>query len=279
MGPHLDSLLPRVSVLGRALLMVAIGKGEQGAVGEWHAHLGLQRVHVVDANLLARGNRHNAPAFLAQHADEGLELITGGESAGNGQAVSPAVGHGKAGGQTGRPGVDGLGHHLHHAGHLVVGGRPLIGLVAHHEQSQGGVADVGPKVEGDAPVGNGVQILGERLEVPGDALGQAVHVHVFDVFQRAGDEVLVAGPGGRYRKAAVAGDHRSHPVVARGSEGRIPEHLGVVVGVDVDEAGGHHLAAGVQLDPARQPRTDLANTVPGDGDIGLPSRLPRTVHH
>ena len=49
----------------------------------------------------------------------------------------------------------------------------------------------------------------------------------------------VLGARRRDREAAVAGDDRRDAVPARRREPRIPEHLRVVVGVDVEEAGRH----------------------------------------
>ena len=60
--------------------------------------------------------------------------------------------------------------------------------------------------------------------------------HVLDVLQRADEQLAVLGPDRRDREAAVAGDDRRDAVPARRRERRVPEHLGVVVGVDVDEA-------------------------------------------
>ena len=81
-----------------------------------------------------------------------------------------------------------------------------------------------------------LEVLGERLEVPGDARGQRRRVHVLDVLERAHDQVVVLGPGRRDREAAVAGHDGGDAVVRRRPQRRVPEHLRVVVGVDVDEA-------------------------------------------
>ena len=87
---------------------------------------------------------------------------------------------------------------------------------------------------------------GKRGEVPRDARGERGDVHVLDVLERAGDELVVLGARRRDREPAVAGDHGGDAVEARRRERGIPEHLRVVVRVDVDEAGRDDAVAGVE---------------------------------
>ena len=84
----------------------------------------------------------------------------------------------------------------------------------------------------------GGQVLGEGLEGPVDALDQGVEGHALDVLQRAGDGLAVLGAGRGDPEPAVADDHAGHAVPARRRQVRVPQDLGVVVGVDVDEARG-----------------------------------------
>ena len=58
--------------------------------------------------------------------------------------------------------------------------------------------------------------------------------------------LAVLGAGRRDREAAVAGDDGGDAVEARRRERRVPEHLRVVVRVDVDEPGRDDVAAGVE---------------------------------
>ena len=113
-----------------------------------------------------------------------------------------------------------------------------------------------------------VEVLGERLELPRDARGQRRGVHVLDVLERAHDHVVVLGAGRRDREAAVAGDHGGDAVVRRRPQRRIPEHLRVVVRVDVDEAGRDRAARRVELRLAAQVRADLADHAVRDRDVG-----------
>ena len=50
----------------------------------------------------------------------------------------------------------------------------------------------------------------------------------------------------RDRETAVARDDRGHAVKARRRKRRVPKYLGILVGVNFDEAWGHNCAAGVQ---------------------------------
>ncbi|MEZ5225494.1 MAG: hypothetical protein R2710_02170 [Acidimicrobiales bacterium] len=63
--------------------------------------------------------------------------------------------------------------------------------------------------------------------------------------------------------------------------GRVPEDLGVVVRVDVDEAGGDDASGGVDpvrlVDAGRQVGTDLDDATVLDGDVGPEPRASRAV--
>ena len=81
---------------------------------------------------------------------------------------------------------------------------------------------------------------------------------------------------------AVAHDHGAHPVPTGWGDERVPRDLGVVVGVDVDEAGRQQQPVGVDA------ATSSAN---GSGwldgrdrlaihrNVGGPARRARAVHH
>ena len=58
------------------------------------------------------------------------------------------------------------------------------------------------------------------------------------------------------------------PCSGDGVRAPIPEHLGVEVGVDVDEAGRHHLAGGVDRDRLIGDLADRDDPVVLDTDVG-----------
>ncbi len=133
--------------------------------------------------------------------------------------------------------------------------------------------DVARVVEQRAAPLDRVEVLGERLEVgPGHAFEQRVGRHVLDVLERPDEQLAVLGADRRDREAAVAGDDRGDAVPARGRERGVPEDLGVVVGVDVDEAGRDHVAARVEHPLPVEALPDVADDPVGDGDVGGPGR-------
>ena len=81
--------------------------------------------------------------------------------------------------------------------------------------------------------------------------------HALDPGEHAHQVVAVLGAERRDREAAVAADHRRDAVQRRRAQRRVPEHLRVVVRVDVDEAGRDDLAVGV--DRARRGLVDVAD--------------------
>ena len=139
------------------------------------------------------------------------------------------------------------------------------------------MADVGGEVDADAVVADRREVLGEAGEVPRDAGRERGDVHVLDVLERAGDEVVVLDARRRDREAAVAGDDGGDAVEARRRERGIPEHLRVVVRVDVDEPGRDDAVAGVEHTVAVEVRTDLGDATAGDADVGAHARCAGAV--
>ena len=124
-----------------------------------------------------------------------------------------------------------------HTGDLLGRRRPLVGVVAHDEETECRVAEVGGEVQAEAvPLDRG-EVLGEGGEVPGDA-GPRAETSISSTFSRVwAIKSRCSGSGGRDGEAAVARHHGGDTVEARRGETRVPEHLGVVVGVDVNEPG------------------------------------------
>ena len=100
--------------------------------------------------------------------------------------------------------------------------------------------------------------------------GHGVGRDVLGPLEVAHDEVALVGPGRGEREAAVAHDHAGHAVPARAGAERVPQHLGVHVGVAVDEAGRDDVALGVDLVGA--PLADAADG--GDAARGARRHRP-----
>ena len=103
------------------------------------------------------------------------------------------------GGQSGRPGRHGLGHHPGHRVDLVVGRLVLVGPLAHHPGAHGRMADAGGVVDRLGHGVDGVEVLGERLEVPVDAGRHGGRGNVLGPFDAAHHQIPgpwpATGPG------------------------------------------------------------------------------------
>jgi hypothetical protein len=76
----------------------------------------------------------------------------------------------------------------------------------------------------------------------------------------------------REAEAAIADDDGRDAVLARRGDEGIPVDLGVVVGVDVDEAGRHERAVGLEDAPRSLARAtaDLDDAIAVDPDVARP---------
>ena len=115
-----------------------------------------------------------------------------------------------------------------------------------HLAPQGAVADEEAGVDAE-PVLERVEVLAESGPVPRHALFQGDQGHPLDLGHHAADVVRVLGVDGGQGEPAISPDHRRHAVDVRGRRGGIPEQLGVVVRVGVDDPGGHHEPGRVEL--------------------------------
>ena len=132
---------------------------------------------------------------------------------------------------------------LHRVGHRLqlVGGRRLVRVgaaLAHHVRAQRRVDDVGADVDRVLAAVERVEVVGERLPVPRQALGERRAGDVLDALEHADQPVVLLGRrlGRGEPDAAVAHRDRGDAVEARRGEQRVPRGLAVEVGVDVDEA-------------------------------------------
>ena len=133
-------------------------------------------------------------------------------------------------------GVDRLVQQLHHRRRPARGVASLpTDVRAHHVAAQRAVADEEPGVHADVAV-EPVEVVGEGLPVPVDAVLERGERHALDLRHHPADVVGVARLDRREGEAAVAADDRGHAVHVRRRGARVPEELGVVVGVRVDEA-------------------------------------------
>ena len=233
-----------------------LDSGEQRA-GERPADPRLPGEDVRIFALPARRGEHHTLAGLPHRHEQRLHLVHLGETARYRLAVDAAVGEREAGREARRADPHRLVDQLAHALDLLRGGGALVGGIPHDVEPQGGVPDVGGEVERRPSTLHQVEVFGKRLEVPGDPGRERVGVHAFDVLERVHDHVVMLRAARGDRETAVAGHHGSDPVIGGRLELWVPEHLGVEVGVDVDEAGCDGAARSVEVDRSVESRPDL----------------------
>ena len=222
---------------------------------------------LVDVEVGTPGRLEVAGAALAQGLEELVELGQGRRPARHLTAVRADVADRPGGREPDRTGVERLAHDRPHRRHLGDGGLPLGRVVTHDVVAERGVAEQRRDVELERQRIERVEVLGEGLEGPRDALREGVERHALDVLQHPHDGVAVGRTRRCEPEAAVAHDHGGDAVPRRGGEVGVPQDLGVVVGVRVDEAGRQHEAVEV----------DHRGAVEG---LGLPAhRLDQPVGH
>jgi hypothetical protein len=140
------------------------------------------------------------------------------------------------------------------------------------------VGHLGADVDHVGVGGDGVEVLGEGLPAPADALAQRGAGDVLDALHQADEPVVAIGCHRGEPDAAVAHHHGGDAVPARRRQQGVPGGLAVVVGVDVDEPGRDQGAVGVDLLAGRAGDTaDLGDAPAGDGDVRGPGGVPRPV--
>ena len=192
---------------------------------------------------------HEYPfAGFAQRAGELQHLVLVGEARGHWDAVLAVVLLECRGGEAHRAGLQRFGHQLLHLRDLRLGRRALGGVLAQHERAYRRMADEGRDVGHCALALEQAQVVGIALEVPVHPGAQRFQRHAFDVSEIAQREIAVARPARRDGEAAVADHHAGHAQCHRRRRERIPQELRIVVGVQVDDAGGQRQA--LCVDPA-----------------------------
>ncbi len=183
------------------------------------------------------------PLVWCERRGERFELCTARRPRGHRFAVAVVVGVGLRGREPeGTLLVGALGEGGHRRD-LVVAGDLAHRGVAHHRTAQCGVADEEARIGRDGAVET-TEPFAEGGPRPVEEL-QCGQGHSFHPSHHPGEVVGVLGAGRGEREAAVAPDDGRHPVEGGGARGRVPGELRVVVGVQVDETGGHQETVGV----------------------------------
>ena len=137
---------------------------------------------------------------------------------------------------------------LAHLGDVaLVGVLQVDGAVAHDEDAHGGVRQQRADVDVALAAVERVEVFAERFPLPLQAFVHDRAGDVLDAFHQFDQAFAVGGLAGGEADAAIA-HHRGGDAVPGGRRHvAVPYRLGIVMGVDVDEAGGDQLALGVDL--------------------------------
>jgi hypothetical protein len=199
-------------------------------------------------------------AVTPDHREQLVQLVRAGEGAGRGE---------EAGGQADGAGRQALVEQPSHRGPLLLGRRAVVQPDGH--QAQGVVADLHDHVHRGGR---------EAVHVPGEA-----RLRDLDPGGEAGQVLLeqagAPGHGWRDGEPAVT-DHLGRHALEHLALG--PRRVGqreVRVGLDVDEPGRHHQAAGVDR-AARRPRVgrgDRDDPAVADRDVRAHRGRPVAVQH
>ncbi len=175
--------------------------------------------------------------------------------------------------------LDDLGHRVD-----VGAGRLFVRrtTVTHHVAAHRAVRHLGADVD-RVPAGvERVEVLLERLPLPGHPLGQRGARDVLHALHQLDQPLVPVGCRRREADAAIAHHHRGDAVPRRWRQVRVPRRLAVVVRVDIDPPGRHEQPVGVdggrRRSTAERPRVgDLGDHTVGHGDIGDPGRCSAAV--
>ena len=184
------------------------------------------------------------PVVAADHFAQLEHFLFGCPAAGHRLSVPIVVGIRLAGGEPDTARAKRIVQQLGHLLPLSFGRFPGK-VLAQYVTTEGAVADHKTGVDPDMPV-EPIQVLTETLPTPRDPLFEPGQRHAFHLCHHAprivGVTLLERGQG----ETAVAGDDRRHSVPARGRGKGIPEQLGIVMGVRIDEPRNHHKSLGVE---------------------------------
>ena len=168
------------------------GDGTAGARGNLlHPGEVARRVDDVLAEQARRHYFHHAVAAGRHRLGEGVQLLERGEGAGHRLPVRCAVHNGSRGCEAEGAGVLGLPHHGGHGGD-VLGGGVLVGHapLAHDISAQGAMGDLAADIDSETTPVEEVEIFGEGLPAPADALGQSGARDILDPLHHLDEPVV-----------------------------------------------------------------------------------------
>ena len=134
------------SAIDLLVVRVALHR-EQRRPGERSPHLALEPEDLLVGEDAARQQRHHPAPALLDRLEQRAQLGQVGHPRRHRPAAVAVVGRRRARGEAGGAARHGVGHHRLHERDLVVGRRPLVGVLAHDVEPHRGVPDVAPEVQ------------------------------------------------------------------------------------------------------------------------------------
>jgi hypothetical protein len=227
------------------------------------------------------GELEHAAPDLGEGSAESEQLVLGRERARHCFSVDGLVQDRSRRRHADRAGLDGF---THDRGHRldVVGRRGLVAsaTLAHHIGADRAVWCERGDIESEGGRADSVEVFGKGLPAPADPLVQCRPGDVFDTLHQPDQPLTLVGHHWCEADTAVAEHQRGDAVPAARRQGRVPGHLAVVVGVDVDEAGCDDVAGRIDLlESGDIDRADGRDHAAVDGNIRVPGRATSSIDH
>jgi hypothetical protein len=216
----------------------------------------------------------DAEVGAAHRFAQRVELACSDPAGIGGVAVGVAVADRVCRGKAQRSGLERAHEEALHGRDVVSGcGFAADGALAHHIEADRVVGGEEADVHRPRLVGDGVDIVGEAFPPPVDAFVQRGAGDVFHALHQRDQRVPVCRAARRETDAAVAHDGGGHAMAGRGLHVLVPADLAVVVGVDVEEAGGDERTVCIDGPAGRSgDAADFGDAATGDGDVGREGR-------
>jgi len=155
-----------------------------------------------------------------------------------------------------------------------------LAAVAHHVGADRAVGGEGRDVHRARLGVEYVHELVEMLPPPGQTLRESGGGDVLDTRHHTDQPVVAVRARRRETHPAIARDHRGDPVVRGGIQQGIPSHLGVEVGMGIDETRHYQPAVGLDLPrPAARHLPDFRDPIALERDVGVEGFGTRAVDH
>src|SRR6185369_4416 len=223
----------------------------------------------------------NAMPGVAHGASDGHQLLLARRGSWNRLAIDGLVKDSARRGEPECTSADPVLHDASHLGYVFCSrddARPLA--ITQHIGTHSTVRDMGAYVNRTRHPIQRVQVLGERLPIPFQALGQRGAGYVLDTFHQADQPIMLIRPGRCKTDATIADNDRRHPMPTRRRHLLVPSSLTVIMSVNVHKARRHNHSGRIDLlSTMAFDNPDVSDQPPVNRDIGSDRWLASSVHN